>query len=70
MALPIMLAVIGRPSSFARVRSICNSAINFCGVIKGDWADGERHSNDKALFTYMMITTIRRSTICKRVLRK
>ena len=35
MALPMMLAVIGRPSSFARLRSIRNSAINFCGVITG-----------------------------------
>ena len=44
MALPIMLAVIGRPSSLARVRSICNSATNFCCVITGaPGADGERH---------------------------
>src|SRR5215831_9967596 len=48
-AMPIMLAVIGRPSSFARVRSICNSATNFCCVITGaPGADGERHSNDKS----------------------
>jgi hypothetical protein len=71
MAMPIMLAVMGRPSSFARVRSICNSARNLCCVITGTpEADGERHSSDKALFTYMTITTKRRSTICKRVLRK
>ena len=60
--MPIMLAVIGRPSSLARVRSICNSATNFCCVITG--APGVRTVrdilSDKALFTYMMITTKRR----------